>query len=145
MAGRHPGASEHPVRERAASTAACPRSWRMGCPRYPAPSRDRRPSSSGSPTSAPGAPPHRPWWRYYFFSLFQKHNEVVNVWTHLLAALAVLLQFWAFVEAEGLRETSAYALPLLVVLSSITYLTFSLLAHLQSQSELSHYTFYRAT
>lgn len=83
-------------------------------------------------------------WRYYFFSLFQKHNEVVNVWTHLLAALAVLLRFWAFVEAEGLPWTSAYALPLLVyVLSSITYLAFSLLAHLlQSKSELSHYTFY---
>ncbi|KAJ1068853.1 hypothetical protein K5549_018921, partial [Capra hircus] len=83
-------------------------------------------------------------WRYYFFSLFQKHNEVVNVWTHLLAALAVLLRFWAFVEAEGLPWTSAYTLPLLVyVLSSITYLTFSLLAHLlQSKSELSHYTFY---
>lgn len=65
-------------------------------------------------------------WRYYFFSLFQKHNEVVNVWTHLLAALAVLLRFWAFVEAEGLRgPDTAYALPLLVcVLSSIRTLTF---------------------
>ncbi|XP_072800917.1 membrane progestin receptor beta isoform X1 [Vicugna pacos] len=83
-------------------------------------------------------------WRYYFLSLFQKHNEVVNVWTHLLAALAVLLRFWAFVEAEGLPWTTAHALPLLLyVLSSITYLTFSLLAHLlQSKSELSHYTFY---
>ncbi|KAB0373175.1 hypothetical protein FD755_014834 [Muntiacus reevesi] len=83
-------------------------------------------------------------WRYYFFSLFQKHNEGVNVWTHLLAALAVLLQFWAFVEDEDLPWTSAYALPLLVyVLSSITYLAFSLLTHLlQSKSELSHYTFY---
>ncbi|XP_060990513.1 membrane progestin receptor beta-like [Dama dama] len=83
-------------------------------------------------------------WRYYFFSLFQKHNGVVNVWTHLLTALAVLLRFWAFVEDEDLPWTSAYVLPLLVyVLSSITYLAFSLLAHLlQSKSELSHYTFY---
>lgn len=50
-------------------------------------------------------------WRYYFFSLFQKHNEVVNVWTHLLAALAVLLRFWAFAEAEALSWTSANTLP----------------------------------
>lgn len=83
-------------------------------------------------------------WRYYFFSLFQKHNEVVNVWTHLLAALAVLLRFWAFVEAGALQWASPHTLPLLLfILSSITYLTCSLLAHLlQSKSELSHYTFY---
>lgn len=83
-------------------------------------------------------------WRYYFFSLFQKHNEVVNVWTHLLAALAVLLRFWAFAEAGALQWASPHTLPLLLfILSSITYLTCSLLAHLlQSKSELSHYTFY---
>ncbi|KAK1880426.1 Membrane progestin receptor alpha [Dissostichus eleginoides] len=23
-------------------------------------------------------------WRYYFLSLFQRHNETINVWTHLL-------------------------------------------------------------
>nr|XP_025846835.1 membrane progestin receptor beta isoform X1 [Vulpes vulpes] len=83
-------------------------------------------------------------WRYYFFSLFQKHNEVVNVWTHLLAALAVLLRFWAFAEAEALPWAATRSLPLLLfILSSLTYLTCSLLAHLlQSKSELSHYTFY---
>lgn len=83
-------------------------------------------------------------WRYYFCSLFQKHNEVVNVWTHLLPALAVLLRFWAFAEAEALPWTSVNTLPLLLyVLSSVTYLSFSVLAHLlHSQSELSHYTFY---
>ena len=50
----------------------------------------------------------------------------------------------AFVEDEDLPWTSAYVLPLLVyVLSSITYLTFSLLAHLLwSKLELSHYIFY---
>ncbi|NXD65936.1 PAQR8 protein, partial [Eolophus roseicapillus] len=82
-------------------------------------------------------------WRYYFLSLFQKHNEVVNVWTHLLAALAVLLRFKTFVEAEQL-PVDAWSLPLLIfVLSSVTYLTCSLLAHLlQSKSELYHYTFY---
>ncbi|XP_007671475.1 membrane progestin receptor beta [Ornithorhynchus anatinus] len=83
-------------------------------------------------------------WRYYFLSLFQKHNEVVNVWTHLLAALAVLLRFRAFAAGQALAWGSARALPLLLfVLSSLTYLTCSLLAHLlQSKSELSHYTFY---
>ncbi|XP_032068518.1 membrane progestin receptor beta [Thamnophis elegans] len=82
-------------------------------------------------------------WRYYFFSLFQKHNEVVNVWTHLLAALAVLLRFNIFAEAENL-SLEIHSLPLFIfVLSSVTYLTCSLLAHLlQSKSEISHYTFY---
>ncbi|XP_008936327.1 PREDICTED: membrane progestin receptor beta [Merops nubicus] len=82
-------------------------------------------------------------WLYYFLSLFQKHNEVVNVWTHLLAALAVLLRFKSFLEAER-PPVDAWSLPLLVfVLSSVTYLTCSLLAHLlQSKSELYHYTFY---
>lgn len=82
-------------------------------------------------------------WRYYFLSLFQKHNEVVNVWTHLLAALAVLLRFHTFAETEEL-SMEVHSLPLFVfVLSSVTYLTCSLLAHLlQSKSEMSHYTFY---
>ncbi|KAM4835144.1 membrane progestin receptor beta [Thomomys bottae] len=84
-------------------------------------------------------------WRYYVLSLFQKHNEVVNVWTHLLAALAVLLRFAAFARGAGL-PWGPRAWPLLLfVLSALTYLGCSLLAHLlQSKSELWHYTLYFA-
>uniref|UniRef100_A0A1B8YB31 Progestin and adipoQ receptor family member VIII n=1 Tax=Xenopus tropicalis TaxID=8364 RepID=A0A1B8YB31_XENTR len=40
-------------------------------------------------------------WKYYFLSLFQKHNESINVWTHLLVALAVVLRFVALVQHPG--------------------------------------------
>ncbi|XP_053565527.1 membrane progestin receptor beta [Bombina bombina] len=82
-------------------------------------------------------------WKYYFFSLFQKHNESINVWTHFVVALAVLLRFKVFAEVESL-SLDPVSLPLYIyVLSSLTYLTFSFLAHLlQSKSELAHYTFY---
>ncbi|KAM9317325.1 membrane progestin receptor beta [Gastrophryne carolinensis] len=82
-------------------------------------------------------------WKYYFLSIFQKHNESGNVWTHLLVALAVLLRVRAFVEAEGFSwETLSIPL-VLYLLAALTYLTCSTLAHLlQSKSELAHYTFY---
>nr|XP_008527289.1 PREDICTED: membrane progestin receptor alpha [Equus przewalskii] len=35
-------------------------------------------------------------WRFYFRTLFQQHNEAVNVWTHLLAALVLLLRLAIF-------------------------------------------------
>ncbi|KAM8953888.1 membrane progestin receptor beta [Pelodytes ibericus] len=82
-------------------------------------------------------------WKYYFLSLFQKHNESINVWTHLVVALAVLLRFRAFAES-GALAWDTISLPLVIyVLSSLTYLMCSILAHLlQSKSELAHYTFY---
>ena len=33
--------------------------------------------------------PHHPW-RYYFCSIFQKNNECMNVWTHLLGFILIL-------------------------------------------------------
>ncbi|XP_067844349.1 membrane progestin receptor beta-like [Heptranchias perlo] len=82
-------------------------------------------------------------WKYYLFSLFQQHNEALNVWTHLLAALVLLLRFWAFLETASPFPTS-YGLPLcFFVFACMTYLSCSVLAHLfQSKSELAHYSFY---
>ncbi|XP_075293856.1 membrane progestin receptor alpha isoform X3 [Opisthocomus hoazin] len=40
-----------------------------------------------------GYRPVRQTWRYYFSTLFQQHNEAINVWTHLVAALILLLRF----------------------------------------------------
>ncbi|KAG8445854.1 hypothetical protein GDO86_010588 [Hymenochirus boettgeri] len=82
-------------------------------------------------------------WKYYFLSLFQKHNESINVWSHLLVALAVSMRFVAFVEAHSL-PLEIISFPLyLYVLSSLLYLMCSILAHLlQSKSEMAHYTFY---
>lgn len=82
-------------------------------------------------------------WKYYFLSLFQKHNESLNVWTHLLVAFAVLLRFRAFVETESF-SWDVLSMPLVIyIIASLTYLICSMLAHLlQSKSELAHYTFY---
>eukprot|EP00066_Takifugu_rubripes_P009876 XP_003977245.1 PREDICTED: membrane progestin receptor alpha-B-like [Takifugu rubripes] len=82
-------------------------------------------------------------WRYYFLSIFQRHNETINIWTHLLALfifLFKLLQLSA--EVDFVRDPHSW--PLLVLLvSSLTYTACSVAAHLLAgKSELCHYTFY---
>ncbi|XP_034555662.1 membrane progestin receptor beta [Notolabrus celidotus] len=82
-------------------------------------------------------------WRCYLLSLFQRHNESLNVWTHLLAGPIILHSWWANVDALGYTFNAA-SLPLTVFLvSSLTYLFFSVAAHLlQSHSEHKHYFFF---
>ncbi|KAM3877467.1 membrane progestin receptor beta-like [Diretmus argenteus] len=97
-------------------------------------------------------------WRFYFLSLFQMHNETLNVWSHLLAGVCVVLRFGMFAifcgggvlglrlqgpEGQGFSLDLA-SLPLvLYILSSLTYLSCSAAAHLlQSQSELAHYSLF---
>ncbi|XP_067900294.1 membrane progestin receptor beta-like isoform X2 [Heterodontus francisci] len=82
-------------------------------------------------------------WKYYLLSLFQQHNEALNVWTHLLAALVLVIRFQVFLETTSTFPT-VYGLPLcFFIIACITYLSCSVLAHLfQSKSELAHYSFY---
>ncbi|XP_010881434.2 membrane progestin receptor beta [Esox lucius] len=82
-------------------------------------------------------------WRCYLLSVFQRHNETLNIWTHLLAGPLVLLRVWAYVGVHGLPLDAA-SLPLcLYVLSALTYLGCSVTAHLlQSHSELAHYSLF---
>ncbi|KAM4602944.1 membrane progestin receptor beta-like [Polymixia lowei] len=97
-------------------------------------------------------------WRCYFLSLFQVHNETLNVWSHLLAGVCVALRFGMFAvfrgggilglrlqgsDGQGLSLDPS-SLPLvLYLLSSLTYLSCSTVAHLlQSQSELAHYSLF---
>lgn len=84
-------------------------------------------------------PTHQDW-RCYLFSLFQRHNECLNVWTHLLAGPVLLLRWWANVDALGYTMDAA-SLPLcLFLVSTLTYTFFSTVAHLlQSHSEQAHY------
>lgn len=82
-------------------------------------------------------------WRCYLLSLFQSHNELVNVWTHLLIIPVVLLRFWFFVASTNLLCDVSFLPLCLYVLSVVTYLSCSATAHLlQSHSELSHYSFF---
>ncbi|XP_075394660.1 membrane progestin receptor alpha [Tenrec ecaudatus] len=82
-------------------------------------------------------------WSFYFRTLFQQHNEAVNVWTHLLAALGLLLRLAVFMGTVDFWG-DPHALPLfIIVLSSFTYLSLSALAHLlQAKSEFWHYSFF---
>lgn len=77
-------------------------------------------------------------------SLFRKHNESLNVWTHLLAGPVLLLRWWANVDTLGCTLDDVTSLPLLLFLvSSLTYLYLSVAAHLlQSHSERAHYFFF---
>ncbi|XP_027142943.1 membrane progestin receptor alpha-B-like [Larimichthys crocea] len=82
-------------------------------------------------------------WCYYFLSLFQRHNETINVWSHLLASLAFLVKFWHLAKTVDF-VSDHHSWPLLVlILSSVTYSAFSVAAHLLGgKSELCHYTFF---
>lgn len=82
-------------------------------------------------------------WRYYFFSLFQRHNETVNVWTHLLGALLVLMKVAQLSETvDFVRDSHSWPLLILLV-SSLTYMLFSAIAHLLAgKSELCHFSFF---
>ncbi|XP_042371961.1 membrane progestin receptor beta [Plectropomus leopardus] len=90
-----------------------------------------------------GYRPVQQHWHFYLLSLFQRHNESLNVWTHLLAVPVLLLRWWANVGALG-YTLDAVSLPLsLFLLSSLTYLLLSVAAHLlQSHSEHAHYFFF---
>lgn len=90
-----------------------------------------------------GYRPVQQHWCFYLLSLFQRHNESLNVWTHLLAGPVLLLRWWANVGALGYTLNIA-SLPLcLFLVSSLTYLFFSVAAHLlQSHSEHAHYFFF---
>ncbi|XP_030003657.1 progestin and adipoQ receptor family member VII, a [Sphaeramia orbicularis] len=82
-------------------------------------------------------------WRYYFLSLFQRHNETINIWTHLLAFLILLVKLCQLTEnVDFVNDHHSWPL-LILVLSSLTYSAFSVAAHLLGgKCELSHYTFY---
>ncbi|XP_067347925.1 membrane progestin receptor beta-like isoform X2 [Channa argus] len=97
-------------------------------------------------------------WRHYVLSLFQIHNETLNVWSHLLAAACVLVRFMMFTMLQGggilgfrLQgpedqgfSIDVSSLPLvLYVLSAVIYLSCSAAAHLlQSHSEQGHYSLF---
>uniref|UniRef100_A0A8B9DAU5 Progestin and adipoQ receptor family member 7 n=1 Tax=Anser cygnoides TaxID=8845 RepID=A0A8B9DAU5_ANSCY len=73
----------------------------------------------------------------------EQHNEAINVWTHLVAALILLLRFQQLSQRVDFGQ-DPHAQPLLIIIvASITYLTFSTLAHLlQAKSEFWHYSFF---
>ncbi|XP_071356861.1 progestin and adipoQ receptor family member VII, a [Trachinotus anak] len=82
-------------------------------------------------------------WRYYLLSLFQRHNETLNIWTHLLAFLVFVVKLCQLAETVDF-VSDPHSWPLLIlILSSLTYTAFSVAAHLLGgKSELCHYSFF---
>ncbi|XP_059206303.1 progestin and adipoQ receptor family member VII, a [Centropristis striata] len=82
-------------------------------------------------------------WRYYFLSIFQRHNETINVWTHLLAFLVILVKLGQLTETvDFVHDPHSWPL-LILILSSLIYSAFSVVAHLLgSKSELYHHVFF---
>ncbi|XP_029299148.1 membrane progestin receptor alpha-B-like [Cottoperca gobio] len=82
-------------------------------------------------------------WRYYILSLFQRHNETINIWTHLLAFAVFLARFGQLAETVDF-VSDPHSWPLLIlILSSLIYSAFSVAAHLLGgKSELCHYSFF---
>ncbi|XP_047219941.1 membrane progestin receptor beta-like isoform X2 [Girardinichthys multiradiatus] len=97
-------------------------------------------------------------WQHYMLSLFQMHNETLNVWSPLLAAVVVALRFMMFTllggggvlgfrlqgpEGQGL-SIDVSSMPLvLYMFSALTYLSSSAAAHLlQPHSEHAHYSLF---
>lgn len=82
-------------------------------------------------------------WSYYLLSLFLRHNETVNTWTHLLGFFAFLLSLCRLAETVDFFA-DPHAWPLLVLLvSAMGYSGCSAAAHLLAgKSELCHYLFF---
>lgn len=85
-------------------------------------------------------PLHQPW-GYYLASLFQRHNECLNTWTHLIALVMTLQRLYEFSQEFDLLY-DPYMWPLLagMVTMILLYIGSSGAHCFQSRSELVHYT-----
>ncbi|XP_076440437.1 membrane progestin receptor beta-like [Babylonia areolata] len=83
---------------------------------------------------------HQPW-SYYLFSVFQVHNECMNVWTHLIALVAAVYRFYVFsMEFDMVNDPYMWPLGTYFLSTFILYI-FSSGAHcFCSRSEIAHYT-----
>ena len=83
--------------------------------------------------------PHQPW-RYYLISLFQIHNETVNVWTHLVGFFVIWFTMAEYYEKLDFW-TDKHAWAMLVLGACVLIACFiSCCVHLlHSKSETCHY------
>lgn len=80
-------------------------------------------------------------WLYYVLSIFQVHNECMNVWTHLIALVAVLYRCWSFSkEFDFINDRYMWPLGAEFLTTFLLY-GFSSMAHcFSNKSEFVHYT-----
>lgn len=80
-------------------------------------------------------------WTYYFWSIFQLHNETVNVWTHIMAfgLMASKMVSFSF-EVDFVNDSRTWPLLAGLLCGMALYCCSSGAHCLQSRSELVHYT-----
>ncbi|KAK0062856.1 membrane progestin receptor beta [Biomphalaria pfeifferi] len=85
-------------------------------------------------------PLHYPW-TSYLLSIFQWHNELLNIWTHLLALIMVLIRasVWS-TEFSLLSDPFMWPLSVGIITMIILYICSSGAHCLQNRSEVVHYT-----
>ncbi|XP_060073238.1 membrane progestin receptor beta-like [Ylistrum balloti] len=87
-------------------------------------------------------PTNQPW-RYYLISLFQIHNETVNVWTHLIGFI-ILWWIMGELSAEYDVWTEIHSWPMLVfgLCCVISTMTSACVHLLHSRSVYHHYSLF---
>ena len=85
--------------------------------------------------------PNQPWWYYFPLSVFQLHNESMNVWSHLLALFLMSRKLYLFnMEIDFIRDPYSWPLLAGLLCGSALYACSSFAHSMQSKSELVHYT-----
>ena len=84
--------------------------------------------------------PNQPW-GYYVTSLFQKHNECMNIWTHLVGFIWTLNKIWNMSrEFSLLGDSNMWPLTAGLLTMAIMFLCSTMAHCIQNKSELIHYT-----
>lgn len=73
--------------------------------------------------------PYQPW-KYYFYSIFQLHNETVNVWTHLIGFCIILHQLHGYFQEFDLATDSVLSTLLAFGVTCLIGLIISSMVHL---------------
>lgn len=82
---------------------------------------------------------------YYLASVFQIHNETVNIWTHLLAFLLVLYR-WLSLSADPSFDPAFHPVLSAFSLCCLAYTFCSTMAHtFHSKSPETHYLCFQVT
>lgn len=80
-------------------------------------------------------------WVAYFLSLFQWHNEVINVWTHIIGFIMVMVyHYFLAQELNLLSDPYMWPLSVGIITMYIMYLASSGAHLFQNKNEISHYT-----
>ena len=79
-------------------------------------------------------------WKYYFLSLFQLHNETVNVWSHLIGCFIILLKLYGYLDEFDIETDDVMSTLLTFAISCLICLFTSASVHLlHSKSPFIHF------